>query len=122
MPGSRTSGPEPRASADGSELRFAVNDLSGFLLAHLLLPLLQASAAPASPTLVQCSYSGLDKNGRVRCRRRMNKRLAQPRYDVVSRMTLSPGGRPIPANTALKIKPEKVAQKLDLSQLRVRKW
>jgi NAD(P)-dependent dehydrogenase (short-subunit alcohol dehydrogenase family) len=31
-------------SADGYELRFAVNYLSGFLLAHLLLPLLKSSA------------------------------------------------------------------------------
>jgi NAD(P)-dependent dehydrogenase (short-subunit alcohol dehydrogenase family) len=30
--------------ADGHELRFAVNYLSGFLLAHLLLPLIKASA------------------------------------------------------------------------------
>ena len=42
--GSRTLGPERRTSADGHELRFAVNYLSGFLLAHLLLPLLRASA------------------------------------------------------------------------------
>ena len=42
--GSRTSGPERSTSADGYELRFAVNYLSGFLLAHLLLPLLKASA------------------------------------------------------------------------------
>ena len=42
--GSRTSGPERRTSPDGHELRFAVNYLSGFLLAHLLLPLLKASA------------------------------------------------------------------------------
>jgi len=41
--GSRTQGPERRTSADGHELRFAVNYLSGFLLAHLLLPLLKAS-------------------------------------------------------------------------------
>jgi NAD(P)-dependent dehydrogenase (short-subunit alcohol dehydrogenase family) len=32
------------ASADGLELRFAVNYLSGFLLTHLLLPLLRTSA------------------------------------------------------------------------------
>ena len=46
MPGSdrATQGPERRTSADGYELRFAVNYLSGFLLAHLLLPLLKASA------------------------------------------------------------------------------
>src|SRR3954452_919114 len=42
--GSRTQGPERRTSADGHELRFAVNYLSGFLLVHLLLPLLKASA------------------------------------------------------------------------------
>ncbi|MEA2966324.1 MAG: hypothetical protein QOI46_6422 [Alphaproteobacteria bacterium] len=42
--GSRTGGAERRESADGYELRFAVNYLSGFLLAHLLLPLLKASA------------------------------------------------------------------------------
>jgi NAD(P)-dependent dehydrogenase (short-subunit alcohol dehydrogenase family) len=41
--GSRTLGPERRTSADGYELRFAVNYLAGFLLAHLLLPLLKAS-------------------------------------------------------------------------------
>jgi NAD(P)-dependent dehydrogenase (short-subunit alcohol dehydrogenase family) len=42
--GSRTLGPERRTSADGYELRFAVNYLAGFLLAHLLLPLLRTSA------------------------------------------------------------------------------
>jgi NAD(P)-dependent dehydrogenase (short-subunit alcohol dehydrogenase family) len=42
--GSLTQGPERRTSADGFELRFAVNYLSGFLLAHLLLPLIKASA------------------------------------------------------------------------------
>jgi NAD(P)-dependent dehydrogenase (short-subunit alcohol dehydrogenase family) len=42
--GSRTEGAGRRESADGTELRFAVNYLSGFLLAHLLLPLLKASA------------------------------------------------------------------------------
>jgi NAD(P)-dependent dehydrogenase (short-subunit alcohol dehydrogenase family) len=42
--GSRTQGAERQTSADGHELRFAVNYLSGFLLANLLLPLLKASA------------------------------------------------------------------------------
>jgi NAD(P)-dependent dehydrogenase (short-subunit alcohol dehydrogenase family) len=42
--GSRTQGAERRTSADGHELRFAVNYLSGFLLAHLLLPTIKASA------------------------------------------------------------------------------
>jgi len=44
--GSRTNGPERRASADGFELRFAVNYLAGFLLAYRLLPLLE-DAAPS---------------------------------------------------------------------------
>lgn len=44
--GSRSLGPERRISAEGHELRFAVNYLSGFLLAYLLLPLLK-TAAPA---------------------------------------------------------------------------
>jgi len=42
--GSRTLGAERRESADGHELRFAVNYLSGFLLAYLLLPSLKAAA------------------------------------------------------------------------------
>src|SRR6201996_7563013 len=42
--GSRTLGAERRTSADGHELRFAVNYLSGFLLARLLLPAIKASA------------------------------------------------------------------------------
>jgi NAD(P)-dependent dehydrogenase (short-subunit alcohol dehydrogenase family) len=42
--GSQNEGPQRQTSADGYELRFAVNYLSGFLLAHLLLPRLKASA------------------------------------------------------------------------------
>jgi len=42
--GSQNQGPQRQTSADGHELRFAVNYLSGFLLAHLLLPLVKASA------------------------------------------------------------------------------
>jgi len=41
---SQNDGPARQTSADGHELRFAVNYLSGFLLAHRLLPLLKASA------------------------------------------------------------------------------
>jgi NAD(P)-dependent dehydrogenase (short-subunit alcohol dehydrogenase family) len=41
--GSQTSGAGRGESADGYELRFAVNYLSGFLLAYLLLPLLKAA-------------------------------------------------------------------------------
>jgi NAD(P)-dependent dehydrogenase (short-subunit alcohol dehydrogenase family) len=42
--GSTSPGSERQISADGHELRFAVNYLSGFLLARLLRPLLKASA------------------------------------------------------------------------------
>ena len=42
--GTRSGGPQRRTSADGHELRFAVNYLAGFLLTRLLLPLHQASA------------------------------------------------------------------------------
>ncbi|MGY8709301.1 SDR family NAD(P)-dependent oxidoreductase [Bradyrhizobium sp. 18BD] len=41
--GSQNDG-QRQVSADGHELRFAVNYLSGFLLAHLLLPLLKVAA------------------------------------------------------------------------------
>ncbi len=44
--GSQNQGPARQTSADGHELRLAVNYLAGFLLAHRLLPLLKA-AAPA---------------------------------------------------------------------------
>jgi NAD(P)-dependent dehydrogenase (short-subunit alcohol dehydrogenase family) len=42
--GSQNEGPGRQTSADGHELRFAVNYLSGFLLAYRLLPLLKAAA------------------------------------------------------------------------------
>src|SRR5207248_6883074 len=42
--GSQNSGGGRRTSADACELRFAVNYLSGFLLAHLLLPLIKVAA------------------------------------------------------------------------------
>jgi NAD(P)-dependent dehydrogenase (short-subunit alcohol dehydrogenase family) len=42
--GSQNQGPERQTSADGYELRFAVNYLAGFLLVHRLLPLLKAAA------------------------------------------------------------------------------
>jgi NAD(P)-dependent dehydrogenase (short-subunit alcohol dehydrogenase family) len=52
-----TAGDRPgrQESADGYELRFAVNYLAGFLLTHLLLPLLKA-AAPAR--IVNVSSAG----------------------------------------------------------------
>jgi NAD(P)-dependent dehydrogenase (short-subunit alcohol dehydrogenase family) len=42
--GSQNQGAERQTSADGHELRFAVNYLAGFLLIHRLLPLLKAAA------------------------------------------------------------------------------
>ena len=42
--GSQNEGSARQTSKDGYELRFAVNYLAGFLLVHLLLPLLKASA------------------------------------------------------------------------------
>jgi NAD(P)-dependent dehydrogenase (short-subunit alcohol dehydrogenase family) len=42
--GSQNGGAGRQTSADGYELRFAVNYLSGFLLAHLLLPLIKEAA------------------------------------------------------------------------------
>jgi NAD(P)-dependent dehydrogenase (short-subunit alcohol dehydrogenase family) len=42
--GSQNHGPARQTSADGHELRFVVNYLAGFLLAHRLLPLLKAAA------------------------------------------------------------------------------
>lgn len=42
--GTRSGGAQRRVSAEGYELRFAVNYLSGFLLTYLLLPLLRANA------------------------------------------------------------------------------
>src|SRR5437763_13264593 len=42
--GSRNYGPERRVSADGHELRFAVNYLAGFLLVYRLLPIIKAAA------------------------------------------------------------------------------
>ena len=42
--GSQNDGPARQISADGHDLRFAVNYLAGFVLAYRLLPLLKASA------------------------------------------------------------------------------
>ena len=58
--GSRTLGTERRTSADGHELRFAVNYLSGFLLAYLLLPLLKASVASRIVNVASLGQHPLD--------------------------------------------------------------
>ena len=66
--GSQNSGPQRQESADGIELRFAVNYLAGFLLAHLLLPLLKA-AAPSR--IVNVASIGQHPIGRASCRERV---------------------------------------------------
>jgi len=43
--GSQNDGPERQTSADGYELRFAVNYLAGFLLTYRLLPLLETASS-----------------------------------------------------------------------------
>src|SRR5450755_482996 len=58
--GSRSLGPERRTSADGHELRFAVNYLSGFLVAYLLLPLLKASAPSRIVNVASLGQQPLD--------------------------------------------------------------
>jgi NAD(P)-dependent dehydrogenase (short-subunit alcohol dehydrogenase family) len=58
--GSRSLGPERRTSADGHELRFAVNYLSGFLLAYLLLPLLKAGAPSRIVNVASLGQQPLD--------------------------------------------------------------
>jgi NAD(P)-dependent dehydrogenase (short-subunit alcohol dehydrogenase family) len=58
--GSRNMGPERRVSADGHELRFAVNYLSGFLLAYQLLPVLNAAATSRIVIVASLGQAPLD--------------------------------------------------------------
>jgi NAD(P)-dependent dehydrogenase (short-subunit alcohol dehydrogenase family) len=58
--GSRSGGAQRRTSADGYELRFAVNYLAGFLLARLLLPLLVASAPARIVNVASAGQSPID--------------------------------------------------------------
>jgi NAD(P)-dependent dehydrogenase (short-subunit alcohol dehydrogenase family) len=58
--GSRSLGAERRTSADGHELRFAVNYLSGFLLARLLLPLIKASAPARIVNVASLGQQAID--------------------------------------------------------------
>jgi NAD(P)-dependent dehydrogenase (short-subunit alcohol dehydrogenase family) len=57
-----SSGPGRQTSADGHELRFAVNYLSGFLLARLLLPLLKASAPSRIVNVASLGQHPIDFN------------------------------------------------------------
>jgi NAD(P)-dependent dehydrogenase (short-subunit alcohol dehydrogenase family) len=60
--GSRTGGAGRQTSADGYELRFAVNYLSGFLLAHLLLPLIKATAPSRIVNVASLGQHPIDFN------------------------------------------------------------
>jgi NAD(P)-dependent dehydrogenase (short-subunit alcohol dehydrogenase family) len=58
--GSVGSAPGRQTSADGHELRFAVNYLAGFLLTHLLLPLLKASAPARVVNVASAGQQAID--------------------------------------------------------------
>jgi NAD(P)-dependent dehydrogenase (short-subunit alcohol dehydrogenase family) len=58
--GTRSSGSQRRTSVDGHELRFAVNYLSGFLLTHLLLPLLRDSAPARIVNVASAGQAPID--------------------------------------------------------------
>jgi len=55
-----TAGAARQTSADGHELRFAVNYLAGFLLARLLLPLLTASAPARIVNVASAGQQAID--------------------------------------------------------------
>ena len=57
-----TGGPQGtrQTSADGYELRFAVNYLSGFLLTHLLMPLLKGSAPARIVNVASLGQQAID--------------------------------------------------------------
>jgi NAD(P)-dependent dehydrogenase (short-subunit alcohol dehydrogenase family) len=58
--GSASGGRQRRTSADGYELRFAVNYLAGFLLTRLLLPLLKTSAPARIVNVASAGQSAID--------------------------------------------------------------
>jgi NAD(P)-dependent dehydrogenase (short-subunit alcohol dehydrogenase family) len=58
--GSASGGGRRELSADGHELRFAVNYLAGFLLARLLLPLLRAAAPSRIVNVASAGQSPID--------------------------------------------------------------
>jgi NAD(P)-dependent dehydrogenase (short-subunit alcohol dehydrogenase family) len=58
--GSTGDKPGRQVSADGHELRFAVNYLSGFLLTHLLLPLVRAAAPSRIVNVASAGQKALD--------------------------------------------------------------
>jgi NAD(P)-dependent dehydrogenase (short-subunit alcohol dehydrogenase family) len=58
--GTASEGRQRRTSADGFELRFAVNYLAGFLLTHELLPLIRASAPARIVNVASAGQSPID--------------------------------------------------------------
>jgi NAD(P)-dependent dehydrogenase (short-subunit alcohol dehydrogenase family) len=58
--GTASGGRQRRTSADGYELRFAINYLAGFLFTHLLLPLLAASAPARIVNVASAGQSPID--------------------------------------------------------------
>jgi NAD(P)-dependent dehydrogenase (short-subunit alcohol dehydrogenase family) len=58
--GCASEGRQRRTSADGHELRFAVNYLAGFLLTRLLLPLISASAPARIVNVASAGQSPID--------------------------------------------------------------
>lgn len=58
--GTSSGGDRRRTSADGHELRFAVNYLAGFLLTHLLLPLLRAGAPARVVNVASAGQAPID--------------------------------------------------------------
>ena len=55
-----TAGTARLTSADGYELRFAVNYLAGFLLTHLLLPLIRQSAPARIVNVASAGQQAID--------------------------------------------------------------
>jgi NAD(P)-dependent dehydrogenase (short-subunit alcohol dehydrogenase family) len=86
--GSLSLGSERRTSADGYELRFAVNYLSGFLLAYLLLPLLKAGAPSRIVNVASLGQHPLDfddvmlANGYSGSRAYAQSKLAQIMFTI----------------------------------------
>ena len=58
--GTNSGGPARRTSADGYELRFAVNYLAGFLLTPLLLPLMKESAPARIVNVASAGQQAID--------------------------------------------------------------
>jgi NAD(P)-dependent dehydrogenase (short-subunit alcohol dehydrogenase family) len=58
--GTTGNAPGRQTSADGHELRFAVNYLAGFLLTHLLMPLLKASTPARIVNVASAGQQAID--------------------------------------------------------------